>query len=133
MATDIKLEFQLSAPVKRVMELLTDAQLVRRWSGGDAIIEAREGGAFSMFDGWVTGRVTRMEEGVLAFTWRTTDWKEGDKESEVLYTLQSRDGGTRVTVHHTGLPDEEEARSHKAGWTEYFFDPLEDYIMIFEQ
>lgn len=86
-----------------------------------------------MFDGWVTGKVTRVGPKELAYTWRTTDWPAETKESEVLYILESRDGGTKLTVHHTGLPTEDEATSHRSGWTDYFFDPLEDYIMIFEQ
>ena len=133
MATDIKLEFQLSAPPQRVMELLTNAALVRRWSGSEAVIEAKEGGEFSMFDGWVTGKVTKVGPEKLAYTWKPTDWPDETEESEVLYILEGRDGGTKVTVHHTALPTEDEAASHRSGWTDYFFDPLEDYIMIFEQ
>jgi uncharacterized protein YndB with AHSA1/START domain len=133
MATDIKLAFQLSAPPDRVLELLTNAALVRRWSGSEAVIEAKEGGAFEMFDGWVKGTVTKLSAKELAYTWRTTDWPAETKESEVLYVLEGKDGGTKVSVLHTGLPTEDEAASHRSGWTDYFFDPLEDYIMIFEQ
>jgi len=133
MATDLKLIFQLSASPQRVLELLTNAALIRKWSGSEAVIEAKEGGEFAMFDGWVTGKVTKVDPKELACTWRTTDWPDETKESEVLYILESRDGGTKVTVHHTGLPTEDEAASHRSGWTDHFFDPLEDYIMIFEQ
>ncbi|MBX2905151.1 MAG: SRPBCC domain-containing protein [Taibaiella sp.] len=133
MAIDLKLVFQLSAPPQRVLELLTNAALVRKWSGSDAVIEAKEGGVFEMFDGWVSGKVTKIGAKELAYTWKTSDWPAETKESEVLYILEGRDGGTKVTVHHTGLPTEDEAASHRSGWTDYFFDPLEDYIMIFEQ
>lgn len=133
MATDLKLTFQLSASPQRVLELLTNAALVRKWSGSDAVIEAKEGGEFAMFDGWVTGKVTKVGTKELGYTWKTSDWSAETKESEVLYTLESRDGGTKITVHHSGLPTEDEAASHRSGWTDYFFDPLEDYIMIFEQ
>jgi len=133
MATDMKLAFQLSAPPHRVLELLTNAALVRKWSGSEAVIEAKEGGAFEMFDGWVKGNVLKVGASELAYTWKTSDWPADTKESEVLYMLEGKDGGTKVTVHHTGLPTEDEAASHRSGWTDYFFDPLEDYIMIFEQ
>ena len=133
MATDLKLEYQLSAPPQKVLELLTNAALIRRWSGSDAVIEAKEGGEFAMFDGWITGKVTKLSTKELGYTWKTSDWPADTKESEVLYILEGRDGGTQITVHHTGLPTEEEATSHRSGWTDYFFDPLEDYIMIFEQ
>jgi uncharacterized protein YndB with AHSA1/START domain len=133
MAYDLSLEFQLSATPDRVMVLLTDAGLIRKWSGGEAILENKVGGEFMMFDGWATGRVTKTGENELAYTWQTTDWADGTPPTEVHYLLKSKDGGTLIKVTHTGFADEEEMKSHKSGWTDYFFDPLEDYIMIFEQ
>lgn len=133
MTTDLKLAFQLSAPPHRVLELLTNAALVRKWSGSEAVIEVKEGGVFEMFDGWVKGNVLKVGIGELSYTWKTSDWPAETKASEVLYIMEGCDGGTKVTVHHTGLPTEDEAASHRSGWTDYFFDPLEDYIMIFEQ
>lgn len=129
----MKLEFILSARPGRVMDLLTDAALIRRWSGGEAIVENKQGGAFTMFDGWVTGAVMKISENELAYTWTTTDWPEGTPASEVHYLLVPDAAGTKVTVTHNNLPDEDEMKAHKAGWTDYFFDPLEDYISIFEK
>jgi len=39
MANDIHLEFVLPASPERVMELLTDAQLMEAWSDGETIFE----------------------------------------------------------------------------------------------
>jgi uncharacterized protein YndB with AHSA1/START domain len=133
MAYDLSLEFQLPVAPARVLQLLTDAALIRRWSGGDAILNNEEGGEFMMFDGWVTGKVIKTGTEELAHTWKTTDWAEDTVPSEVHYLLKKHDGGTKVIVKHTGLPDEDEMKSHKNGWTDYFFDPLEDYIMIFDK
>jgi uncharacterized protein YndB with AHSA1/START domain len=133
MAYNLSLEFQLSAAPDRVMQLLTDAVLIRKWSGGEAILENKEGGEFMMFDGWATGKVLKTGAAELAYTWKTTDWAEDTAPTEVHYLLKKYDGGTKVTITHTGLPNEDEMKSHRSGWTDYFFDPMEDYIMIFEQ
>jgi glutathione S-transferase len=133
MAYDLSLEFFLSAAPEKVMRLLTDAKLIRRWSGGEAVVENKEGGRFEMFDGWATGTVLKAGKHELSYTWKTTEWPEGAKPGEVHFLLKAENGGTKVTVRHTGFPDEEEMKSHHSGWTDYFFDPLEDYIMIFEQ
>jgi len=133
MSFDLTLEFQLSASPERVMKLLTDAALIRKWSGSDGVVENKEGGKFSMFDGWATGTVIKTGANELAYTWKTTDWPEETKPSEVHYILKKHDGGTKVTIKHTGLPSEDEMKSHRSGWTDYFFDPMEDYIMIFEK
>jgi uncharacterized protein YndB with AHSA1/START domain len=133
MAYDLRLEFQLSASPETVMKLLTDATLIRKWSGNEAIVDNKEGGEFMMFDGWVTGTVLKTGTNELAYTWKTTEWPDDVTPSEVHYLLQKHDGGTKVAVTHTGFPNEDEMKSHRSGWTDYFFDPLEDYIMIFEQ
>jgi uncharacterized protein YndB with AHSA1/START domain len=132
MAYDLTLEFQLSAPPQRVMQLLTDETLIRKWSGGAAVIENKVGGRFSMFDEWATGQVIKTGADELAYTWQITDWPEGTKPTEVHYILKKQDGGTLVTVRHTGFGTKEEMDSHRSGWADYFFDPLEDFIMVFD-
>jgi uncharacterized protein YndB with AHSA1/START domain len=133
MAYDLHLEFELPAKPPRVMQLLTDPGLIRRWSGGDAILEFREGGAFEMFDGWVKGTVLKTGDRELAYTWKLTDWPEETEPTEVHYLLKDDEAGTKVVLLHTGFPDEEEMNGHKAGWADFFFDPMEDYIMVFDK
>ncbi|GAA4464875.1 hypothetical protein GCM10023093_16130 [Nemorincola caseinilytica] len=132
MAWDLTLEFQLSAPPARVMQLLTDAALIRKWSGEDAVIENKPGGRMSMYGGWVTGEVTKTSADELAYTWLTTDQPMGAKPSEVHFVLKKQDGGTRVILKHTGFATEEEMKEHRSGWADTFFEPLEDFIMIFD-
>ncbi len=133
MAFDLELEFILTAKPARVMQLLTDTDLIRKWSGGTAILENKEGGRFEMFDGWVTGKVLKTGTNELAYTWKTTEWPEGANASEVHYLLKDDVMGTKVILRHTNLPDEDEMKEHKNGWTDYFFDPMEDYIAVTEK
>ena len=133
MAFDLKLEFILSAKPKRVMQLLIDAKLIRKWSGGEAVLENKEGGRFEMFDGWVKGEVLKTNENELAYTWKVSEWPEETKPTEVHYLLKEDEAGTKVILKHTGFPDEEEMKSHKNGWSDFFFDPMEDFIMVFDK
>ena len=130
---DLTLEFTLSGKPARVMQLLTDPVLIRKWSGEDAVLEPEPGGRFEMFDGWVKGKVLKVSDNELAYTWKPADWPEEAEASEVHYLLKADVAGTKVTVKHTGFPDEEQMRSHKAGWTDFFFDPLEDFILIIDK
>ena len=66
MAFDLSLEFILSGKPKRVMQLLTDDVLIRKWSGGKAILENKVGGRFEMFDEWVKGTVIKTGADELA-------------------------------------------------------------------
>jgi len=116
-----------------VMELLTDPVLIRKWSGGEAILEKKEGGRFEMFDGWVTGEVLKTNANELAYTWKTSEWPEDAKPTEVHYLLKEDEAGTKVILKHTGFPNEEEMKSHKSGWTDFFFDPMEDFMLIIDK
>ncbi len=133
MPFDLKLEFILSGKPIRVMELLTDPALIRKWSGGAAIVENKVGGKFEMFDGWVTGTVLKTGANELAYTWRTTDWADDVRPTEVHYILKEDEAGTKVILQHTGFPNEEEMKSHKSGWTDFFFDPMEDFMLIIDK
>ena len=134
MSHDIRLTFRLSSPPERVMQLLTDTALIRRWSGSEAVLEKHTGGRFEMFDGWVNGAVETATDTELSYTWKTTDWDENALPSKVYYLLApAEDSGTTVTLLHTGLPNEQEMKEHAAGWSDYFFEPMEDYIMAFDQ
>ena len=133
MAFDLSLEFTLSAKPAREMQLLTDAALIRKWSGEEGVAEKIVGGKFEMFGGWVTGKVLKVSEDELAYTWRSSDWSEDAAASEVHYLLKKDEAGTKVILKHTGLPSQQEADSHKSGWTDYFFDPMEDFILIIDK
>jgi uncharacterized protein YndB with AHSA1/START domain len=133
MPFDLSLEFILSGKPRRVMQLLTDPKLIRKWSGGEAVLENMVGGRFEMFDNWVSGKVTKTGATELAYTWKTTDWPDDAPPSEVHYLLKEDEAGTKVIIKHSGFPNAEEMNSHKSGWTDFFFDPLEDYILIVDK
>lgn len=130
MAFNLSIESDLPATVKTVMQLLTDEGEIRKWSGGAAVLEPREGGAFSMFDGWATGTVKKIGAAELVYTWKVEEWEAGTPESTVSFRLQAQGEHTRLVLEHRDLPSREEADAHKVGWYDYFLVPLEDYIMI---
>lgn len=133
MAFDLALEFILSGKPKRVMQLLTDPVLIRKWSGGEGIVENKVGGKFEMFDRWVSGKVLKASENELAYTWKTIDDEEGHKPTEVHYLLKEDEAGTKVILHHTGIPNEKERESYRSGWADFFFDPMEDFILMIDK
>src|SRR5271156_6330831 len=119
MAFDLSLEFILSGKPQRVMQLLTDAALIRKWRGDEAVFENKVGGKVELFDGWVKGEVLKTSVNELEYTWKPADWAE--------------ETGTKVVIKHTGFPNEKERDSHKGGWADFFFDPMEDFILIIDK
>lgn len=51
----------------------------------------------------------------LVFTW-VSEWTRPD--STVTLTFTDEDGGTKVTLHHRGFPNEDSRDSHEGGWAE---------------
>jgi uncharacterized protein YndB with AHSA1/START domain len=103
----------IDAPREVVWRCFTDPDLRARWLG-PGILDPRPGGPFrATLDGGPTlaGDVVEVEPGVrLVFTFGwdphpgVPDLPAGASRVEV--TLTDEAGGTRVTVHHTGLPDD---------------------------
>jgi uncharacterized protein YndB with AHSA1/START domain len=117
MAFDLALEFILSGKPKRVMQLLTDPVLIRKWSGDEAILENKAGGRFEMFDGWVMGSVLKTSENELAYTWLAGDWPEGTKPSEVHYLR----GGYESDFAPYRLPESERNGQPQNGLDRFLF------------
>ena len=61
------------------------------------------------------GRFTKLERGKLAeHTWVSEATK--GVETLVTTTFEPKDGGTFVTLRHTGVPDDEPGRQQAQGW-----------------
>ena len=124
----LSLEFFVYATPDEVMDLLTNPEFIKNWSGGDAMIEKKVGGKFMMFDGWVKGKILKITDDELSYTWKPSDWNEETPASVVNYKLAAVEHGTEVQVEHTNFPNEQEKESHKTGWEEHFFEPIGEYL-----
>jgi len=125
----IRITRVLPAAPAVVFKALTDVGQVARWSGGAARIGKRPGGTFEMFDGWAMGRVVVFRPpSRFAYTWRVDGWKPEYDNSLVEWRLSRAPRGTRVELIHSLLPTAKEARDHKAGWDDYVFEPLGEYL-----
>lgn len=72
------------------------------------------------------GRFTKLERGKLAeYTWMSPS--TNGLESNVSVSFEATGGGTQVTIHHSGLPDDKGGRGHERGWT-YLLGELEKSI-----
>jgi uncharacterized protein (TIGR03086 family) len=104
--------------------LLTDPERLRRWQTVSARVDLRAGGEYrwTVTPGHVAaGTFREVEPGKrVVFGW---GW-EGNPDllpdtSTVTVTVEPTDGGTRVTLEHAGLT-EDQAASHAEGWNHYF-------------
>jgi uncharacterized protein YndB with AHSA1/START domain len=118
----------IDAPARELFEAWLDpealAHFMKPADGMRTEVEradAREGGGFSltMYAGEkaipIHGEYRAIERYTkLAFTWRSHGTVEG---SLVTLSFEEIEGGTKLTLHHTGFPSEEMRDSHEEGWT----------------
>jgi uncharacterized protein (TIGR03086 family) len=104
--------------------LLTEPERLRRWQTVSARVDLRAGGEYrwTIIPGHVAaGTFHEVEPGKrLVFGW---GW-EGRPDllpdaSTVTVTVEPADGGSRVTLEHDGLTEEQGVR-HAEGWDHYF-------------
>ncbi|MGB2624434.1 MAG: SRPBCC domain-containing protein [Candidatus Acidiferrum sp.] len=133
-------EVMFKATRKRVYEALTDAKQfdqVVRLSGavktgmvadpGKTEIDAKAGGAFSSFGGYISGiNVELVPSERIVQAWRAGSWKPGDF-SIAKFVLTEDGTGTRLILDHTGFP-QGTAGHLAAGWKENYWEPLAKYL-----
>src|SRR5215472_643407 len=67
--------------------------------GQKAQISAQEGAAFTVWNGYITGRNLKLEPGRrIIQSWRTTKFTDADPDSQIEVLLQPAAGGTMVTA-----------------------------------
>jgi len=126
----IATSYILYAPPAKVFEALTQEGIIGQWCDGGGKVDNKVDGDVEMFDGWVKGKVVVFDSRgkKLAYTWKPSEWSAKTAPSLVEFTLKPHAAGTELFVEHSGFPSQEEADKHLGGWTDYVFEPLNDYI-----
>lgn len=138
-AETIHQEPTFQASRKRVYEALTDSQqfdkvmrlsaAMRSMATGakPAEISRDEGGAFSLFGGYVSGRhIELVPNQRIVQAWRPQSWEPG-VYSIVKFELVEQGTGTKILFDHRGFPDG--TGEHLAiGWRQNYWGPLQQYL-----
>lgn len=120
-------EADLPASPARIFKILTDEKLFAAMSGAPATIENREGGAFSLFGGAITGRNLQLVEAKrVVQAWYDTAWPSG-LYSVIRFELAAAGQGTHVHFEQAGFPESDRA-SLEAGWHSHYWDPMTAYL-----
>ncbi len=115
----------------------TPEQVFRAWlsseghsgmTGSAARVEPRVGGSFTAWDGYITGRTAGLKPYTrIVQTWRTTEFPDDCADSQIEIVLEPVEGGTKLTLKHTNIPDGQ-GDSYKSGWDESYFQPMKEYF-----
>lgn len=96
-------------------------------TGGEAHASDDPGAEFDAWDGYISGKNLELEPGKrIVQSWRTSQFEAGEPDSQIELTLEAVDGGTRVTLHHTSVPDDGD--HYRTGWQDHYFDPMKGFF-----
>ncbi len=128
MSTTIRQTVTFDAPPHAVFEALMDSKKHAAFTGQRASISRKVGGKIAAGDGYIAGKNTRIEKDkVIVQSWRTTDFKESDPDSQVMFHFSKKGEGTRLMFVHSKVPDRL-AEEFRQGWIDFYWVPLKAYL-----
>jgi uncharacterized protein YndB with AHSA1/START domain len=96
--------------------------------GSTATVDPRVGGAFTAWDGYIRGTTLELEPyRRIVQAWRTTEFAAASPDSRLELMLEQVEGGTRLTIRHTEIPEGKSA-SLEQGWIDHYFRPMKEYF-----
>ena len=116
---------------------VTPDELFRAWldsdqhslfTGGRAHIDPSVGGRFSAWADYISGRTLEIEPGRrVVQAWRTIEFPLEAPDSVLEARFESENGGTRLILVHSGIP-EGQADHYEEGWISTYFEPMQRYF-----
>lgn len=123
---NLKRYYRLSASPEVVYNALTNKAVIEIWTGEDAVMELEAGGAFSLWEGSITGVNLELEENRKI----VQQWFFGEQEEPSIVTilLYPDKKGTSVELRHTNIPVEA-FENISSGWDEDYFASLKELFI----
>ncbi|MHB1484887.1 MAG: SRPBCC domain-containing protein [Saccharofermentanales bacterium] len=113
---------------QKAFEAWLDSKTHSAFTGAEAVIDPAEGGDFTAWDGYIYGKTTLIEKySRILQNWRTTDFADSDADSILEIRFEQSKNGTKITLCHSNLP-EEDGQKYKDGWKDFYFDPMTEYF-----
>ena len=128
MPYDYSLTAFIPASARDIYNAWLDSLAHSEMTGGQANISSEPGGAFSAWDGYISGRNLELVPGErIVQAWRTTKFAEDHEDSIVTITLEDRDDGALLTLSHSNVP-ETHLGYEQGGWDTHYFEPMIAYF-----
>jgi uncharacterized protein YndB with AHSA1/START domain len=124
MKNSFKLSAVIPAPRKKVYDAWLDSKAHSAFTGSKATIQAKVGGRFTAWDGYISGKTLELKPSRLILqSWRTTEFPADAPDSRLELRFEDAATGTRITLTHSELPPAQ-AANYKTGWRDFYFTPM---------
>lgn len=110
-----------------VYETLMDSRKHSKFTGAKASISRKEGGSFSAFDGYCSGKnLELISPKKIVQSWRASEWKEGHF-SKTTFSFSKTKTGTKLSFTQSGVPVQH-YHAIKNGWIEHYWTPMKEML-----
>jgi uncharacterized protein YndB with AHSA1/START domain len=117
----------IPATPEKIYNAWLDSDGHTKMTGSSAHASSTVGGRFDAWDGYISGENLELEVGRrIVQSWRAASYKDVDEDSQIEVTFEPVEGGTKVTLTHLNVPDDQ--ASHEPGWTTHYFEPMKHYF-----
>lgn len=124
----IKETVLIDATPDDVYDALLNARKHSEFTGSPATANAKIGGTFVAWDGYISGKNLELVKGKrIVQEWRTTEWPADYPPSRLEFILTARKGATVLKMVHSKVPAEQ-ADDYAQGWDDAYWDPLKQYF-----
>lgn len=128
MVDQLTLQIILPAEPKTVYEAWLDSYEHAAFTGGEAEVDARIGGQFMAWDGYITGTTLELEPfSRIVQSWRTAEFPKSSDNSRLEITFESAPTGCCMTITHTEIPAGQGTK-YEQGWKDHYFEPMQVYF-----
>jgi uncharacterized protein YndB with AHSA1/START domain len=118
----------IPAPPAAVYDAWLHSRGHTEMTGSKATQSPRIGAKVSAWGGYISGQNLELVPGRrIVQSWRTTQFTDADPDSKISVTLRAVPGGTRVTLHHSRVPDGHTSYE-RGGWQDHYFKPMKAYF-----
>jgi activator of HSP90 ATPase len=113
-----------------VFRAFTSSKIHSEVTGSPAKVNARIGGKFTAWDGYITGKNLKLVKGKkIVQEWRTTEWPSESTHPSILdISLKQTAKGTQLKMIHSKIPSKKLARDYDAGWYSSYWNPMKRYF-----
>lgn len=129
MSDQIKLSATLSVKPKQIYNAWLNSKEHSAMTGSKATASTKVGGKFTAWDGYISGQNLELVPNKrILQSWRSTEFSKDSPDSYLLVKLEEINGGTKVSLVHSEIPQGQGA-SYKKGWKDFYFTPMKKYFI----
>ena len=124
---EFTLKTKIKASAKAIYTSWLNSEGHTKMTGGDANISDQPGDHFTAWDGYIKGKNVTLEPYKrIIQSWRTSQFEDGEEDSQIEIVLKELDGITELKLIHTNVP--ESGDHYKTGWDTHYFKPMKTYF-----